>query len=272
MTEEKKQQTLVGLLARTDTQQKRVDESYEKSLIDTPNKRSQKHTKSTQHPRPAQKKRRPTTVEMENRNTVVTIAAIEFRAKHDRLPTVGEIAAETGYSRRQIYSTTPYKEGKIAKNSSKSASNMPGGRVGEIEQYGEKSIQAPRATRRPASKQIESDPLAEQKDTETKEIGTTELIENNSYICYICGCRISPKRKTEYKCPRCGNRACSSCLEPMDFLRGVCLSCNRRANKRKAIWDIIALVCIVIIVAIVIYLLLMSLFPVGSKDLWLRPY
>jgi hypothetical protein len=36
MTEEKKQQTPVGLLARADTQQERVDESYDKSVIDAP--------------------------------------------------------------------------------------------------------------------------------------------------------------------------------------------------------------------------------------------
>jgi len=268
MTEEKKQQTLVGLLAKPDTQQQRVDESLDKSLIDAPERPPHEHAKSTQTPRPARRKKRPTKVEMDNRNRVVAMAAVEVQARHDRLPTVGEIAAETGYSRQQIYSTTPYKEGKIAKNSSKSTSDMMGGSAGETEHYGGKSIQSPRTTRRPASEQSEFDALVEQQDAEAKDVGATELIELNSCVCYLCGCGISAKRKTDYKCTRCGNRACSSCLEITDIFHDVCLSCDSKANKRKVMWDTIALVGIVIVVATILCLLLMGLFPEHPQTLF----
>jgi hypothetical protein len=253
MAEEKKQQTAVGLLERADTQQERVDESYDESLIDAPERPPQKHTSSTETPRPARKKKRPTKVEIDNRNRAVTAAAIEFQARHNRLPTAGEIAAETRYSRRQIYSTTPYKEGKITKNSSKSTSNMTGGSVGETGHYGGKSIQGPTATRRPERAQIELDALVEQQDSETKDVATADLIQHDSCTCYLCGCGISAKRNTGYKCPKCGNRACSSCLDLlMDTSYGACLICDSKANKLKAMS--IAFVGIVIVVVIILSL------------------
>lgn len=175
MTEEKKQQTLVSPLAEADTQQERIDESHDKSLIDTPEKPPQKQTKGTQTPRPTRKRKRPTNVEMDNRDTVVTMAAIE------------------------------------------------------------------------------------QQDTKTKDGGITERIEYSSHICYLCSGRIPIKQRTDYKCPKCGNRACSSCLEVTDSLNGVCLFCDRKADRRKVIWDTVALVAIVIVAAIVLYLILMCL-------------
>jgi len=94
------------------------------------------------------------------------------------------------------------------------------------------------------------------------------LTEHNSCICYLCGCRISAKLNTDYKCPRCGNRACSSCLELTDIFHDVCLSCDSKANKCRAMWDTIALVGIVIVVPIVLCLLLMDLFPEHRQTLF----
>ncbi len=101
---------------------------------------------------------------------------------------------------------------------------------------------------------MSGDALVEQQDTETKYVATTELTDHDSRACYVCGCRISAERKTDYECPECGNRICSSCLELTDALDGVCLSCNRRADKLKAMWDTIAFVGIVIVVVILLCL------------------
>jgi len=258
MAEEKKQQTPVGLLESPDTEQEQVDESYDKSPIDAVERPPQKHTSSTETSRPARKKKkRPTKVEIDNRNRAVTEAAIEFQFKQNRLPTVGEIAAETGYSQRQIYSTTAYKEGKIAKKPSKSISDVMGGSVGEIGHYGGKSIQGPTAMRGPASKQIELVAPVEQQDTETKDVGTMELTEDGSYICYLCGCRIPAKLNTDNRCRKCGDRACFSCLELVDTPDGLCAYCDYKARM----WHKSAFVCTVIVVIITLCFLLIRLFP-----------
>ena len=252
MAEEKKQQTPVGLLDRPDTEQERVDESDGKTLIDAPERPPQKHTSSTETSRPARKRKRPTKVDIGDRNRMVAAAAIEFQARYKRLPTVGEIVAETRYSRRQIYSTTAYKEGRIAKKSSKSASDMMGGGVDQTCQYVAESTQGPAATRRPVSKQIELDALVKQRDKEANDLGTTELIEYSSCICYLCGCRIPAKRNTDNKCRKCGNRSCFSCLELEDTLHGLCAYCDHKARM----WHKSALICASIVVAVILILLL----------------
>lgn len=117
-----------------------------------------------------------------------------------------------------------------------------------------------RPTERSARDQIELDVLAEQQNGEKKDAGTAKLIGHNSHICYLCGCRISAEQHTYYKCSRCGNRACFPCLELTDTLCGVCLSCKRKANRSKAIWDTIALIGIVIVAVIVLCLVIACLF------------
>ena len=129
--------------------------------------------------------------------------------------------------------------------------------LGEIGMTEEKKQQTPVGL----PEQSELDAPAGQQDTETKDVGATELVEHDSCTCHLCGCRISAKRNTDYKCPRCGNCACSSCLELMDIFRDVCLFCDIKANRRNAMWDKIALVGIATIVAIILYLLLMDLLP-----------
>jgi predicted RNA-binding Zn-ribbon protein involved in translation (DUF1610 family) len=181
---------------------------------------------------------------MDERNRLVTAAAVEFRARHQRLPTVGEIATETEYSRRKIYATAAYKEGKIARNSSNSTSEMIGGCSGETEHRDGESTADSAAARGPASRQTQPDTPA-QADLES---------------CYLCGETIPAGRRASYKCPRCGNRACSSCLELMSSFNDICVSCENKARRRKAIWDTIALLVIVIILIITLYFIVMSLF------------
>lgn len=120
--------------------------------------------------------------------------------------------------------------------------------------------------------QSELDAPAGEQDIETKYVASIELIEHDSGTCYLCGCRISAKGNTDYRCQRCGNRACSSCLELMEIPDDVCLSCDIKANRRKAIRDRIALVGIVTVVVIILYLilylLLMAAFPQNPQTLF----
>ena len=111
----------------------------------------------------------------------------------------------------------------------------------------------------------------EKQDTKTKDVGITERIEYHSHVCYLCGGRIPIEQRPDYRCPKCGNRICSFCLEITDALtlNGVCLFCDHKAHKRKVIWGTIALVAIVIVLAIVLYLvgassdtLLVTILPV----------
>ena len=96
----------------------------------------------------------------------------------------------------------------------------------------------------------------EKQDTKTKDAGTTEWIEYHPHTCYLCGGRIPIKQRPDYRCPQCGNRICSFCLEITDTLtpNGVCLSCDQKAHRGKVIWGTIALVAFVIVAAIVLYL------------------
>lgn len=236
MTEETKQETLAAPPARTNT----------------PQKSSRKRTGSTETPRHARKKKRATKSEMDNRNAAVTAAAAEFHAGHDRLPTVGEIAAQTGFSRQQIYSTTSYKEGKIARRSSKSASNSMAGKVDQAERIRGKQLQGPGPPRQPLSEQIELAAPADRQDAVRKGVGTTEPIERNSSVCYVCGRGIPAERTTDWRCPRCGKSACSSCLELMDHMHGLCIRCERKANKRKDMWDTIGLAGVILLIIIIL--------------------
>jgi hypothetical protein len=232
MREEEEQQKVIGL--------RRIEESDGKSMADAPKQPLRKHSGSTE----ARKNRRTKKTEMDERNRLVTAAAIEFKARHNRLPTVGEIAAETKYSRRKIYATAAYKKGKIARNSSNATSEMIGGGGSEIEHRDGESTADPTAGSEPASKQTRPEKPA-QADLES---------------CYLCNETIPAGRRPSYKCPRCGNRACSSCLELMSSFSDLCVSCERKARRRKAIWDTIALLVIVIILIITLYFILMSLF------------
>jgi len=110
------------------------------------------------------KKRRPTAAEMENRNRAVAMAAAEVQAKYDRLATVSEIIEETKLTAEQIYATTPYREGKIAKKSAKLTTEMTGSSVTETEYFGNKSIEHSRATRRTKSDQTELDALIDEQE------------------------------------------------------------------------------------------------------------
>ncbi|MHC4355039.1 MAG: hypothetical protein ACYS0H_20240 [Planctomycetota bacterium] len=245
-----KQGALATPPAGADTEKKRDGVGCGKSLIDTPEKSARKRTGSTQTPRHARKKKRATKSEMDNRNAVVTAAAAEFRAEHDRPPTVGEIAAETGFSRQQIYSTTSYKEGRIAKSSSRSSSNFMAGKVDQAERVRGKQLQGPGTRRQLLSEQIEFAAPADRQDAERKGVGTTEPIERDSSVCYVCGCGIPAERNTDWRCPRCGKSACSSCLELMDHLQDLCVPCERKANNRKAMWDTIGLASVILLTII----------------------
>jgi len=127
MTEEKKQQMTLELLEEADARQERPGESDDRTPVDPPEAPSREQAKDTQTPGPVRRKKRATKAEMDDRNRLVMMAAIKFQARHERLPTVGEIVAETGYSRRQVYSTTPYKRGKIARDLAKSTSETVSG-------------------------------------------------------------------------------------------------------------------------------------------------
>ena len=120
--------------------------------------------------------------------------------------------------------------------------------------------------------QSQLDAPAGEQDTETKYVSAIEPIEHDSGTCYLCGCRISANRDTDYRCQRCGNRACSSCLGLTDIFDDVCLSCDIKANRRKAISDRIALVgivtAVVIILYLILYLLLMAALPQSPQTLF----
>lgn len=222
----------------------RIDKGDGKSTAGAPEEPPGKRTESTEPPRNARKNKRRKNAEMDERNRLVSAAAVEFRARHHRLPTLSEIAAETKYSRRKIYATAAYKEGKIARNSSNSTSEMIGGGSGETEHRDGESTLDPTAARGPASGQTQPD-TPSQADPES---------------CYLCGKTIPAGRRASYKCPRCGNRACSSCLELISSFNDICVSCERKARRRKAIWDTIALLVIVIILIITLYFIVASLF------------
>jgi len=100
-------------------------------------------------------------------------------------------------------------------------------------------------------------PPVEQQDTETKDVGTMELTEDGSYICYLCGCRIPAKLNTDNRCRKCGDRACFSCLELVDTPDGLCAYCDYKARM----WHKSAFVCTVIVVIITLCFLLIRLFP-----------
>lgn len=105
---------------------------------------------------------RPTKKEMENRNRAVALAAAELRSKYDRLPTVDEVASMTGIPRDKIYPCAPYKEGKIARASAKSTSDMSGGSVTDSEYYDDHSEQHGRNKKRSKSEQAELDALIDE--------------------------------------------------------------------------------------------------------------
>lgn len=118
----------------------------------------------------ARKKKRPTAMEMKNRNKAIAMDAAKFEAKHDCLPTVGDIMQITGFARQQVYTTDAYKEGKIAKQSAKLTGEATGSIVRESELYGNNSIQHSRANRRSKADQAEHDALidAQAKDDKSR--------------------------------------------------------------------------------------------------------
>jgi hypothetical protein len=124
------------------------------------------------------KKKRPTAMEMENRNRVVTMAAAEVQTKYDRLATVSEIMEKTKLTANLIYATAPYKEGKIAKKSAKLTTESTGGSVTGSEQFREKSIEHSRANRLSKSEQFEKDRLID----ESKEDDTRDEKQHKRYL------------------------------------------------------------------------------------------
>lgn len=108
---------------------------------------------------PANRKKRPTKTEMANRNKAVAMAAAQFKVGHNRLPTVDEIVDETKYSRNEIYATSAYKEGKIARSSAKATTEITGSSVQKTEYYSQKSEEHSRTDRRSKSDQAELDAL-----------------------------------------------------------------------------------------------------------------
>ncbi|MHC4462172.1 MAG: hypothetical protein ACYS6W_11390 [Planctomycetota bacterium] len=112
------------------------------------------------------KKKRPTAADMEIRNKAVAMAAAQLQAKYDRLPSVDEVIAETKnkYTHSQIYATSAYKEGKIAKASAKLTTESTGSSITESEQFGERSIEHSRAKRRTKSDQADLDALIDQQE------------------------------------------------------------------------------------------------------------
>ncbi|AQT69204.1 hypothetical protein STSP2_02391 [Anaerohalosphaera lusitana] len=107
----------------------------------------------------AKKKKRPNQKEMADRNRAVALAAAELKSKYGRLPTVSEVAAETSYEPKHIYPTDPYKEGKIAKKTSKATKQMTGSSVTSSELFGRNSLEQSRANRRSKSDQAHLEAL-----------------------------------------------------------------------------------------------------------------
>lgn len=252
MLKKSKQGTATGLLTEAGVQQKCADKSR-----DNPQEPYQSQTVDTKSTRSAQKKKRTTSAEMKNRNREVTTAAVDFHAKHRRPPTVAEIVAETKYSRRQIYSTTAYKEGKIDRNRPKSESIETGDCAGETGCCPQSRDDATSA-QPPASEPVQPDAPTEQPDPDTEDAAATEPAEPDSPVCYLCKGKISSTPRVECKCPRCGNRACSSCLALIGSPDGLCVCCEQEIAKRKAMWDKIALICIIIVVIVTLYFILMG--------------
>ena len=124
------------------------------------------------------------------------------------------------------------------------------GKVDQAERVREKQLKGLGTRRQPLSEQSELAAPADRQDAERKGVGTTELIDCNSSICYVCGCGIPAERNTDWQCPRCGKSACSSCLELMDHLQDLCVPCERKANNRKAMWDTIGLAGVVLLIII----------------------
>ena len=116
----------------------------------------------------AKEKNRPTAAEMANRERVVAATAVKLRAEYDRLPTVDEIAQKTKYTRQQIYATSTYKEGNIAKSSAKATTETFGGCVAESEYIAKNSVQHSRADRRSKAKQAELDALIDEQEKDKK--------------------------------------------------------------------------------------------------------
>ncbi len=261
MTEEQKPQPTFGPPGEDDTQSGRAGARCDNSPSDPPEEPSQNDPENNQSPGSAARKKRATRAEIDDRNGLVALAVAEFLAKHERLPTVGDIVAETGYSRRHIYSTTSYKQGRITRDSGRSTSKTTAGRVVETEHCREEPIEDRAATGPSAENEIAVDVLMEQRDGGTKDVGAIELTSQDSRFCHLCRSRISPERRTEYECPRCGNGACSSCLELMDTVGGLCFSCDSQAKRHKAVWDMIAFVGIAIILGIILFIALACLFP-----------
>lgn len=118
------------------------------------------------------KRKRSTKADIENRNNVVEVAVIKFKAEHERPPTVDEIMAKTKYSRQQVYWTDAYQEGKMAKSSAKATTEMIGGSIQRTEYYGDKSEEHGRAKKRSKSKQAELDALIDEhkKDDESDRV------------------------------------------------------------------------------------------------------
>ena len=111
-------------------------------------------------------------------------------------------------------------------------------------------------------------PIKEKRDVRTKDNRTSGATKQESRICYLCGREISPKQQVDYTCPKCGNHACSLCIEIMDSLGGVCVTCESRATKRKAIWDTIAFVGIIAVIILVLCLILIYHFPKPTEAIY----
>jgi len=111
---------------------------------------------------------RSTKAEIENRNRTVARVAAIFKAEHDHLPSVDDIVAATEYSRQQVYYTNTYKEGKIAKESARAATQMTGGSVAQSEHVGRVSEQRSRVERRSRADQDTLDALIDEQSEDNK--------------------------------------------------------------------------------------------------------
>jgi len=122
-----------------------------------------------------------------------------------------------------------------------------------------------RSTRHP---EAADRPANEKRDAETKDVRAPGLKKQESSICYLCGREIPTKQQLEYICPKCGNRACSLCVEVMDSLDGVCIACDSRAKKRKEVWDTIAYVGILVVIIIILLVIVIYHFPWPAQTLY----
>ena len=113
-------------------------------------------------------KKRPTQKEMKTRNRAIVAFIDEFEQRYDRLPYVHEVEAETSYKRKQIYSSNPYKEGRIAKKSTKAIPGTDSGTIVKTEQWTATSEEQSRRARRTRSEQHKLECLIDEQERDEK--------------------------------------------------------------------------------------------------------